>query len=74
MYAAAEIEPGCAKCHDMHNAPAAKAIARWQEPCPGKTNASDLVCTDWHGEHGLKVSTAWWDTKTRELVVYPNDQ
>ena len=74
MYAPAEIAPACAKCHDTHNAPAAKIIARWQEKCPAKTNPADLVCTDCHGEHRMKFRTVWWDKKTRKLVVRQKDE
>lgn len=69
MYAAADIEPACAKCHETHDAPAAKVIARWQERCPAKTDPKTLVCTDCHGEHRLKFRTVWWNKKTGELAV-----
>jgi hypothetical protein len=67
MYAAADIEKNCAKCHDEHTAPAAKVIARWQEKCPARTNPKDLLCTDCHGEHRLRFRSVWWDKKTGKL-------
>jgi hypothetical protein len=72
MYAEADIEPGCAKCHETHDAPAADVIARWQECCPAKTDPAKLVCTDCHGQHRLKFRTVWWNKKTGELGV-PKD-
>ncbi len=69
MYAAEDIAEKCAECHDTHNAPATKVLARWQKRCPAKTNPAELVCTDCHGRHRLKFRTTWWDKKTRELVI-----
>ena len=69
LYGADAIAPSCGKCHDTHDAPAAKVIARWQERCPAKENPADLVCTDCHGQHRLRFRTVWWDKKTRELVI-----
>jgi len=67
LYAPDGIEQNCKKCHDTHDAPAAKVIAMWQEKCPARTNPNDLFCTDCHGEHRLKFRTVWWDKKTGEL-------
>jgi hypothetical protein len=74
MYAEADIAANCATCHDTHNAPAAKVIAKWQERCPAKTNPANLLCTDCHGEHRLKFRTVWWDKKTGKLVVRKQDE
>jgi hypothetical protein len=74
IYAPRDIEPMCGKCHETHNAPAAKVIARWQERCPAKTNPRDLVCTDCHGEHRLKVRTVCWDKKTRQVLLRQKDK
>jgi hypothetical protein len=72
MYAAADIDRACDKCHETHDAPARKVLARWQEKCPAKTNPGELVCTDCHGEHRLKFRSYWWDKKTREFIA-PKD-
>lgn len=69
MYPADKIADKCAECHDTHDAAARKVIARWQERCPQKTNPKDLVCTDCHGQHRLKLRTVRWDKKTRKLIV-----
>jgi hypothetical protein len=68
MYPSSKIDAACAKCHDSHDAPAAKVIARWQQSCPGKTNAKDVTCTDCHGSHRLKVRTRRWDKATGKLI------
>jgi hypothetical protein len=72
MYAVADIERACGKCHATHDAPAKKVLARWQEKCPAKTHPADVVCTDCHGEHRLRFRSYWWDKKTREFIT-PKD-
>jgi hypothetical protein len=74
MYAPDGIDKACGKCHDMHDAPADKVIARWQERCPAKTDPKQIVCTDCHGEHRLKFRTVWWNKKTGELVIRKEGQ
>ena len=74
MYAEADIGPACAKCHETHDAPASKVIARWQDHCPAKIDPKKLVCTDCHGEHRLKFRTVWWNKKTGELVIRKQGQ
>ena len=69
MIAADGIEAACTACHETHDAPAKKVVARWQQKCPAKENPDDLVCTDCHGEHRLKFRSVWWDKKTRKLIV-----
>jgi len=69
MYASKDIGPACAKCHETHDAPAAKVIAQWQKKCPARTNPAELLCTDCHGEHRLKFRSYWWDKQTRAYVV-----
>ena len=69
MYPADKIEEKCAECHDSHDVSAREVIDRWQERCPKKTNPKELVCTDCHGEHRLKLRTVRWDKKTRKLII-----
>lgn len=68
MYPTEAIEACCQKCHDTHDAPAAKVIATWQERCPGKTDPAELLCTDCHGDHRLKLRIVQWDKKTGKLL------
>lgn len=74
MYAPEDIKKQCSTCHETHDAPAHKVIARWQERCPAKTDPKELVCTDCHGQHRLKFRTVWWDKKTGKLVVRKEGQ
>jgi formate-dependent nitrite reductase cytochrome c552 subunit len=69
LYPLAKIDTACHRCHKAHDAPAAKVIGRWQERCPAKTNPKDIVCTDCHGEHRLKLRTVRWDKETRKLLL-----
>lgn len=68
IFAADDIERNCRKCHDTHDAPAAKVVALWQDKCPARTDPRELLCTDCHGEHRLRFRTVWWDKKTRQLA------
>jgi hypothetical protein len=69
MYPAEAIDAACAECHDSHDAPATKVLARWRECCPQKTDVSTIVCTDCHGKHRLERRTVRWDKKTGKLLV-----
>ena len=68
MYAPGAVNKMCRLCHEEHDAPAAKVIARWQQRCPKKTDPKTIVCTDCHFEHRMKRRTIEWDRKTRELL------
>jgi hypothetical protein len=74
MYALEDVDKSCGKCHDEHDAPATKVIARWQERCPAKSDPRQIVCTDCHGQHRLRFRTIWWNKKTRELIVREEGQ
>lgn len=69
MYPGEAIDPACVDCHDTHDAPARKVLARWKERCPEKTDFSQVVCTDCHGEHRLKLRTVRWDKKSGKLLT-----
>ena len=68
LFAPEAVAASCEDCHDTHDAPAEKVIARWQERCPTKTKVEEIICTDCHGWHRLKIRTVRWDKKTRELI------
>lgn len=70
IYPAAKIDAACHKCHEDHNVPAVKVVAQWQKRCPAKTDASQIVCTDCHGDHRLKIRTVQWDKETRKLLSH----
>ncbi len=69
MYPAEAIKKCCQECHDEHDAPAKKVIARWQERCPEKTDPKKIVCTDCHGQHRLKNRSVRWNKTTGKLIL-----
>jgi hypothetical protein len=68
MYPAEKIESACQACHDTHDAPAKKVLARWREKCAQKTDPKELVCTDCHGEHRLPRREVVWDKHTGKVL------
>jgi hypothetical protein len=69
MYPTAAIDTACVKCHETHDAPARKVLARFAERGLGKKSPDQVVCTDCHGEHRLKLRTVRWDKKTGKLIT-----
>ncbi|MCR4413105.1 MAG: cytochrome c3 family protein [Thermoguttaceae bacterium] len=69
MYPVESIEPACIECHETHDAPARKVLTRWKERCPEKTDFAQVLCTDCHGEHRLKLRTVRWDKKTGKVLL-----
>jgi hypothetical protein len=68
MYPADAIDSACVKCHETHDAPARKVLARFAQRCPGKQNLNEVICTDCHGDHRSKLRTVRWDKKTGKLI------
>ena len=68
MYPAREIDPFCQGCHNSHDVPAQKVLARWIELGIDKEDAGRIVCTDCHGEHRMKIRTVIWDKQTGKLL------
>jgi len=69
MFPPEKIESNCQECHETHDAPAKDVITRWQERCPNNAKPEELLCTDCHGQHRLKVRTVRWDKRTRKLII-----
>ncbi len=74
MYALDKIESNCKKCHDDHDVPAAKVIARWQKRCPDKNDPATIACTDCHGMHRLKIRTVRWNKNTGVLMAKKDEK
>ena len=68
LYPLEAIDAACEECHDSHDVAATEVLARWQERCPEKRDVSQIVCTDCHGQHRLKLRTVRWDKKTGKLI------
>ncbi len=68
MYPADAIDTACVKCHETHDAPARKVLARFAQRCPAKKRSDQIICTDCHGDHRSKLRTVHWDKKTGKLI------
>ena len=68
MYSADKIDSFCQGCHNSHDVPPGKVVARWAKCNPDKTDPDKIVCTDCHGDHRMKVRTIIWDKKTGKLL------
>lgn len=55
-YRRAEVDASCQKCHEGHNAPARKVVARFLER--KLSPQTEAVCTDCHGTHKIDHSQA----------------
>lgn len=68
MFARDKVDALCSGCHEEHIAEPALVVKRWLERCPDKKDARDLVCTDCHFDHRLKMRTVRWNKKTGKLL------
>jgi hypothetical protein len=58
----------CEGCHQSNDIPPRKVVARWKEVALDKTNPGQIVCTDCHGDHRMKVRTVIWDKNSGKLL------
>jgi len=58
----------CEGCHESNDIQPGKVVARWKELGIEKTNPKEIVCTDCHGDHRMKVRTIIWDKNTGKLL------
>ncbi|MHB1037288.1 MAG: cytochrome c3 family protein [Pirellulales bacterium] len=67
------IEANCITCHETHDAPVKKVIARWMEVYKDKdldkVSLDKMLCTDCHGDHRMAHRTVRWDKHTRKLII-----
>ncbi|MHC4117633.1 MAG: cytochrome c3 family protein [Planctomycetota bacterium] len=68
MYPILKIDSFCQSCHQAHNVPPRKVVARWKERGIDKSDPARIVCTDCHGDHRMKVRTVIWDKETGKLL------
>ncbi|MFC1635569.1 cytochrome c3 family protein [Planctomycetota bacterium] len=71
MYPAEKIDPYCQGCHGIaHDIPPRMIIARWKERNLDKTKIDpyEIVCTDCHGDHRMRIRTVIWDKKSGKLL------
>jgi hypothetical protein len=51
MFKRSEVDASCAECHEEHDVPARKIIARWLER---RLSGRSPICTDCHGMHKIE--------------------
>ena len=68
MYPLATLDAACRECHQHHDVTARHVVAQFVKKNPGRTDVSQLVCTDCHGEHRLAHRTVHWDRATGKLL------
>jgi hypothetical protein len=73
MFPRGNIDAACLECHETHDAPAAKVVARLRERAPRMSESEQLVCTDCHGFHRLNHRTVVWDRASRVLLTGKQD-
>jgi len=69
MYPRDRIDAFCTHCHESHDVPAAKVVARWQQRNSDGASEQTPVCTTCHGEHRLARRTMRWNKETGELLT-----
>jgi len=69
MYPASGIESACVECHETHNVPARKILARFTERRLDTKSPDQIICTDCHGTHRLNNRSVRWDKKTGKLLT-----
>ena len=70
MYTLVRIDRSCRECHEDHTASPQKVISMFQARFPQNTDPKNVVCTDCHGEHRLKIRSVRWDKSTGKLVAH----
>lgn len=68
MYPRERIVAKCRECHKSHDVAASAVILRWQQRDLQKINPKELVCTDCHGAHRMRVRTVHWNRHTGKLI------
>jgi hypothetical protein len=63
-----KADSSCRGCHEDDDVPPEKVVARWTQRGLDKTDPNEIVCTDCHGDHRMKVRTVIWDKKSGKLL------
>lgn len=61
-------DPSCQGCHEDNDVPPEKVVARWTQRGLDKSDPNEIVCTDCHGDHRIKVRTVIWDKRSGKLL------
>jgi hypothetical protein len=65
---AEKTDSSCQGCHEDNDVPPAKVVARWTQRGLDKSDPNEIVCTDCHGDHRMKVRTVIWDKRSGKLL------
>lgn len=65
---AEKTDPSCQGCHEDNDVPPEKVVTRWIERSLDKSDPNEIVCTDCHGDHRMKVRTVIWDKRNGNLL------
>jgi len=63
-----KTDSSCRGCHEDDDVPPEKVVARWTERGLEKTDPNEIVCTDCHGDHRMRIRTVIWDKKSGKLL------
>jgi hypothetical protein len=63
-----KTDSSCGGCHEDNDVPPAKVVALWTQRGLDKNDPNEIVCTDCHGDHRMKVRTVIWDKKSGKLL------
>jgi len=55
-------------CHETDDVPPEKVVVSWMGRGLDKTDPNEIVCTDCHGDHRMKVRTIIWDKGSGKLL------
>lgn len=63
-----KADPSCRGCHEDDDVPPEKVVVLWTQRGLDKTDPNEIVCTDCHGDHRMKVRTVIWDKRSGKLL------
>ena len=65
-----EANPSCCGCHEEDDVPPEQVVVRWKERSLDKneTDPGNIICTDCHGDHRMKLRTVIWDKASGRLL------
>ena len=63
-----KADSSCRGCHEDDDVPPEKVVVLWTQRGLDKTDPNEIVCTDCHGDHRMKVRTVIWDKRSGKLL------
>jgi len=65
---AEKTDLSCQGCHEDDDVPPQKVVTLWTQRGLDKSDPNEIVCTDCHGDHRMKVRTVIWDKRSGKLL------